>query len=144
MTVMVTLTSARSYTYADDDGQLRPTSVWTPMTSHYYQTSQSLHHRPEIIFPSSWRSTPNCRRLMGLSKSTSISRKRTSRVMLKPATNNLLKLAEHELSSKPRRPSGKQWIEPVASSFRQHSVLPTNPDGISYIARRWTRPKTRT
>ena len=40
-------------------GQLRPTSVWPPMTSHYHQTSQSLRHWPAIICPSSSPSTPN-------------------------------------------------------------------------------------
>ena len=38
-------------------GQLRPTSVWSPMTLHYYQTSQSLPHWPAIIYPSSSPST---------------------------------------------------------------------------------------
>ena len=30
--------------YQQMAGQLRPTSVWPPMTSHIYQTSQSLPH----------------------------------------------------------------------------------------------------
>ena len=81
----------------------------------------------------------------GLGEPTSTSRKRTGHVMLKPATTTWLKLAKQELSNKPRRPSGKQWISqwPLHSG-RPHSTLPTNPAGISQIARRWTRPKTRT
>ena len=62
----------------------------------------------EIICPLSSSSTPSCPRLMGLGEPTSTSRKRTWYVIQKPATNILLKLAKQELSSKPRRPSGKQ------------------------------------
>ena len=53
--------------------QHRPTSVWPPMTSNYYQTGQSLHHWPAIICPSSSPSTPICPRLKGLSEPTSTS-----------------------------------------------------------------------
>ena len=94
--------------YRQMAGQLRPTSVWPPMTLHYYQTGQSLPHWPKIICPSSSPSTPNCPRLMGLGEATSTSRKRTGHAMLKPATNTWLKLAKQDLSNKPRRPSRKQ------------------------------------
>ena len=89
-------------------GQFRPTSVWPPMTPHNYQTGQSLPYWPAIICPSSSPSNPNCPRLMGLGEPTSTSRKRTGHVILKPATNTLLKPTKQELSNKPRRPSGKQ------------------------------------
>ena len=102
------LTRMKLRGYRQMAGQLRPTLVWPPMTSHYYQTGQSLPHWPAIICPSSSPSTPNCPRLMGLGETTSTSRKRNGHVMLKPATNTLLKLAKQELSNKPRRPSGKQ------------------------------------
>ena len=46
--------------YREIAGQLRPTSVLPPITSHYYQTGQSLPHWPAIICPSSSPSTPNC------------------------------------------------------------------------------------
>ena len=113
------LTRIKLRGYRQMTGQLRPTSVWPPMTSHYYQKCQSLPHWPALIFPSSWSSTPNCPRLMGLGEPTSTSIIRTGHVMLKPATNTLLNMAKQELSNKPRRPTGKQWIRPVASSFRQ-------------------------
>ena len=35
--------------YGKTDGQLRPTSIWAPMTSHYYQTAQSSRHCPAIV-----------------------------------------------------------------------------------------------
>ena len=98
-------------------GELRPTSVWPPMTSHCYQTGQSLPHWLAISCPSSIPSTPNCPRFMGLVEPTSTSRKRTGHAMLKPAKNTLLNLAKKELSNKPRRPSEKQWIKPVDSSL---------------------------
>ena len=63
---------------------------------------------------------------MGLGEPTSTSRKRTDSAMLKPATNTLLKLAKHELSNKPRKPSGKQRIKPVASSFRPAAFCTSN------------------
>ena len=47
-------------------GQRRPTSVWPPMTSYYYQTVQSLPQWPAIICHYSSSSTPNSPRLMGL------------------------------------------------------------------------------
>ena len=56
-------------------GQLRPTSVWPRLTSHYYQTGQSLPHWPAIICPSSSPSTPNCPRFMGLGEPALASRK---------------------------------------------------------------------
>ena len=62
--------------------------------------------------------TINSPRLMGFGEPTSTSRKQTGYVMLKSATHTLLKLAKQELSNKPRIPSGKQRIRPVASSFR--------------------------
>ena len=96
--------------------QLRPTSVWLPMTSHYYHTGQSLTQWSTIIFPSP--STPNCPRLMGLGEPTTTSRKRTGHGMLMPTINTFQKLAKQKLSNNPRRPSGKQCIRPVASSFR--------------------------
>ena len=72
----------------------------------------------DITYPSSSTSTPNYARLMGLGEPISTARKRTWHVMLKTATNTLLKLAKQELSNKPRRPSGKQWIRQLASSFQ--------------------------
>ena len=86
--------------------QLRPTSVWLPMTSHYYHTGQSLTQWSTIIFPSP--STPNCPRLMALGEPTTISRKRTGHGMLMPTINTFQKQAKQELSNNPRRPSGKQ------------------------------------
>ena len=65
-------------------------------------------------------------RLMGLGVSTSTSRKLTGHAMLKPATNTLLKLAKQELSNKSRWLSGKQWIKPVASSFRPATCNTSN------------------
>ena len=106
--------------------RLRPTSAWLPMTSHYYQTGQSPPHWPTTICPSSSPSTPNCPRLMSLGETTSTSRKRTGHVMLKPVTNSLLKLAKQEPPNKPRRPSGKQRIRPVASSFRTAAFHTSN------------------
>ena len=85
-------------------GQLHPTSVWPTMTSLYCQTNQSPPHWPAIYCPSSSPSTPNCPRLMGLGEPTSILRKRTGHVMLKPATNTWLKLAKQEPFNKPRKP----------------------------------------
>ena len=103
-----TILNESEATQLPTNGQLRPTSVWPPMTSHYYQTGQSLPHWQAIICPSSSPSSPNCPRLMGLGEPTLTSRKRTGHAMLKPATNTWLKLAKQELSNKPRRPSGKQ------------------------------------
>ena len=94
--------------YRQMAGQLRPTSVWPPMTLHYYQTGQSPPHWSAIICPCSSPPTPNCPRFMGLGEPTSTSRKRTGHVMLKPVTYTLLKLAKQEPSNKPRRPSVKQ------------------------------------
>ena len=102
--------------YRQMAGQLRPTSVWPPMTLHYYQAGKSPLHWPAIICPSS--STLNCPRLMRLGEPTSTSSKRTGHAMLKPAMNTLPKMTKQELSNKPRRPSVKQWIRPLASSFR--------------------------
>ena len=56
-------------------GQLRPTSVWPSMKSHYYKTGQFLPHWPAIICPSSSPSTLNCPRLMGLVEPTSTFKK---------------------------------------------------------------------
>ena len=56
--------------YRQIAGQLRPTSVWPPMTSHYYQIGQSPPHWPAIICPSSSPSTSNHPRLIGLGKPT--------------------------------------------------------------------------
>ena len=94
------LTRMKLRGYRQMTGQLRPTSVWPPMTSHYYHSGLSLPHWPAIICPSSSPSTPNCPRLMGLGVPTSTSRKRTGHVMLKPATSTLLKLAKHEQAEK--------------------------------------------
>ena len=94
--------------YRQTASQLRPTSVWPPMTSHYYQIDQSLPHRPAIICPSSSPSNPNYPRSMGLGEPTSTSRKQTGHIMQKSATNTLLNPAKQELSNKPRRPSEKQ------------------------------------
>ena len=99
------LTRIKLRGYRKMAGQLRPTSVWPPMTSHNCQTGQSLPHWPAIICPSSSPSTLNCPRLMGLGEPASTSRMRTGHVVLKPATNTWLKLAKQELSNKPRRPS---------------------------------------
>ena len=104
--------------YRQMAGQLRPTSVWPPMASHYYQTGQSLPHWSAIICPSSSPSTPSYPRLMGLGEPTSTSRRRTEHAMLRPATNTLMKLAKQKLSNKPRRPTEKYRIKPVTSSFR--------------------------
>ena len=65
--------------YRQMAGQLRPTSVWSPMTSRYYQTGQSLLHWPTIICPPSSPSNPNCPRLMDPGEPTSTSRKRTGK-----------------------------------------------------------------
>ena len=46
-------------------GQLRPTSVWPPMTLYYYLICQYLPHWPAIIRPSSSQSTPNCPNIEG-------------------------------------------------------------------------------
>ena len=104
--------------YRQMAGQLRPTSVWPPMTLHYYLICQYLPHWPAIIRPSSSQSTPNCPLLKGLVESTSTSRKQTGHVIMNSATNTLLKLAKQEQSNKPRRPSGRQLINPLASLFR--------------------------
>ena len=104
------LTSMNLRCYRQMAGQLLPTSAWYPMSSHNYQTGQYPPHRRAIICPSSSPSTSNCPRLMALGEPASTSRKRTGHVMLK--------LAKQELSKKPRRPSRKQLIRPVASSFR--------------------------
>ena len=69
--------------------QLRPISVWPPMTSHFYQICQSPLHWPAFICTSSSPSTQNCPRFMGLGVPASASRKRTGYAMLKPATNTL-------------------------------------------------------
>ena len=122
------LTRMKQHGYRQMVCRLRPTSVWPPMTSHNYHTGQSLSHWPAIICPSSSPSTPNCPRLMGLGEPTSTSRKRTGHGMLKPATNTWLKLAKQELTNKPRRPSGKQRIKPVASSFRPVAFNTSNQD----------------
>ena len=45
------LTRMKLRGYRQMGGQLRPTSVWPPMTSHYYQTGQSPPHWPAIICP---------------------------------------------------------------------------------------------
>ena len=45
--------------YRQMAGQLRPTSVWPPMTSHYYQTGLSLPHWPAIICPWWWWCRPH-------------------------------------------------------------------------------------
>ena len=108
---------AADYTILNENEATRlPTSVWPPITSHYYQTGMSLPHWPAIICPSSSPSTPNCPRLMCLVEPTSISRKRTGHAMR----------AKQELSYKPRRPSGKQWIKPVAYSFRPTAFNTSN------------------
>ena len=112
--------------YRQMSGQLRPTSVWSPMTSHYYQTGQYLALWPAIICPSSSPSTPTCPRLMGLGEHTSTSGMRTGHIMLKSATITSLKLAKQELSNKPRRPSGKQWVKPVAFSFQRAAFNTSN------------------
>ena len=106
------------HVYRQMAGQFRHSSVWPPMTSQYYQTGQSPPHRPAIICPSSSLSTPNCPRLMGRGEPTSTLGKLTGHVVLKLATNTLLKLLKQVLSNKRRKPSGKQCIKPVASSFR--------------------------
>ena len=100
------LTRMKLRGYRQMAGQLRLTSVWPPMTSHYYLTGQSPPHWPAIISPISSTSTPNSLQLMGLSEPTS--RKRNWHAMLNPATNTWQKLAKQELSNKPRRPLGKQ------------------------------------
>ena len=46
------LTRMKQRGYRQMAGQLRPTSAWPPMTSHYYQTGQSLSYWPTIICPS--------------------------------------------------------------------------------------------
>ena len=74
-----------------------------------------------ISCPSSSPSPQNCHRLKGLGEPSSPSRKRTGHVMLKPATNTLLKKVKQEQSNKPRRSSENQWIRPEASSFRPAS-----------------------
>ena len=76
-------------------------------------TSLVSYNFPILITISSELST-----IVRYGEPTSTSRKRTGHVMLRPATNTLLKLAIQELWNKPRKPSGKQWIKPVASSFR--------------------------
>ena len=57
--------------YRQMAGQIRPTSVWPPIISHYYQSGQSLPHWPASICPSSTPSTQNCPRFMGLGEPTS-------------------------------------------------------------------------
>ena len=54
---------------------------------------------------------------MGIGETTVTSRKRTGHVMLKLATNSLLKLPYQELSIKSRKPSERQWLKSVASTF---------------------------
>ena len=95
--------------YRQIAGQLRPTSVWPPLKSHYCQTGQFPPQWPAIICSSLTPSSQNCPRLMGLGKRTSTSRKRTGRVVLNTdTTDTLLKLKNQELSNKLRGSSGKQ------------------------------------
>ena len=53
--------------------QLRLTSVWHLITSHYYYTSQCLTHWPAIICPSLSPSKQKCPRMIGLGEPTSTS-----------------------------------------------------------------------
>ena len=77
--------------YRQMDGQLRPTSVWPPMTSHTIRLiSLYLNGQQSSSSPSA----PNCPRLIGHGDPTSTSRKRTGNAILKPATNTWLKLAK--------------------------------------------------
>ena len=52
--------------YRQMDGKHRLTYLWSPMTSHYHQTGQSLPLLSAINCPSSSPSTPKCQRLLGL------------------------------------------------------------------------------
>ena len=65
------LSRMKQRAYRQMAGQLRPTSVWPSMRSHYYQTGHSLPHWPANICPSSSQSTPNCPRLVGRGEPTS-------------------------------------------------------------------------
>ena len=120
------LTRMKLRGYRQMAGQHRPTSVWPPIISNYYQTGQSLPHWSAIICTSSSPSTPNCPRLTGIGDPTSTSIRRTGHEMLKPATNTMQKLAKQELSNQSRRPLGKQRIRPVVSSFRSVSFNTSN------------------
>ena len=115
-------------------GQLRPTSVWPPMTSQCYQTDHSPPHWPAIIFPSSSPSTPNSPRLMSLGEPTSTSRKRNGHVMLKPATKTLLKLAKQELSNKPFRKAVNKASGLLIPAGRIQHFQPTLPASAKSLA----------
>ena len=108
--------------YRQMAGQLRPTSIWPPMTSHYHQTDQSPPHWSAMICSSSSASTQNCPRLMGLVEPTSTSRKRTG-LMLKPATITMQKLETQKLSNKPRRPAAEKTCSKAVNKARGLFIL---------------------
>ena len=109
----------------------RSTSLGISLASNYIallsvwsvSTSLASDQLPILITINSELSTND-----GPRRTYITSKKRTGHIMLKPATNNLLKLAKQEQSNKPRRQSGKLWIRPVAAFNKSNQPCRHQPN----------------